>query len=174
MGSSANGLASSRRTRLAPLPLRLFDVTDGERFVGSIAARSRLRLSFHDAEDLRQYLLIELWQLATRYNEESDVSFATWAGTTLRLRVIDWERKRWGRTKWKWANGVSYERPRRTTVSLDDGDDLDFLGGTVGEGSGDLETGWDSNLGRLLGEGRGSQARDHQTLGLQPPRRAAG
>jgi hypothetical protein len=60
------------------LALRLHDVDDGERFAGAITNRSRLKLSYHDAEDLRQYLFTELWLLSTRYDPAaSSVSFST-------------------------------------------------------------------------------------------------
>jgi sigma-70-like protein len=146
------------------LPLRLHDVDDGVRFAGAIAARSRLKLSYHDAEDLRQYLVTELWLLSTRYDPASSVSFSTFAGTTLRLRVTDWQRQRFGRTKWKFA-GHTYERPRPSLVPFDA-----ELDGALASGTGDPADGGDLELAGVLGAGDCQRARDFATLGLGTPR----
>jgi hypothetical protein len=53
---------------------------------------------------------------------------------------VDWQRQRFGRTSWQFANGV-YERPRLQSVSLDDLDDRDLLGRDLGAGSGDSALG---------------------------------
>jgi hypothetical protein len=45
--------------------LPLHDIDDAERFCASIVAKSNLQLGYHDAEDLRQYLVTELWRLST-------------------------------------------------------------------------------------------------------------
>jgi hypothetical protein len=144
------------------LPLRLHDVDDGVRFVGAIANRSRLDLSYHDAEDLRQYLVTELWLLSTRYDPAaSGISFSTWAGTTLRLRVTDWQRQRFGRTKWKWADGTSYERPRPSVVPFDA-----RLDGALSSGAGDPADGGDLSLRGVLDGGDRQRLQDLETLGL--------
>jgi hypothetical protein len=151
------------------LPLRLHDVDDGVRFAGAIANRSRLELSYHDAEDLRQYLVTELWLLSTRYDPAvSSISFSTWAGTTLRLRVVDWQRQRFGRTKWSFA-GRTYERPRPNLVPLDA-----RLDDALGAGAGDPADGGDLGLARVLDGGDRQRLRDLETLGLDPPRGTAG
>jgi hypothetical protein len=148
------------------LPLRLHDVDDGEKFAGAIASRSRLELSYHDAEDLRQFLVAELWLLSLRYDPAaSSVSFSTWAGTTLRLRVTDWTRQRFGRTKWKWADGTSYERPRPSLVPFDA-----RLDDALSSGAGDPADSGDFGLAGLLSSRDRQRARDLEALGLEPPR----
>jgi hypothetical protein len=147
------------------LPLRLHDVDDGVRFAGAIAARSRLNLSYHDAEDLRQYLVTELWLLSTRYDPAvSSVSFSAWAGTTLKLRVVDWQRQRFGRTKWQFA-GHTYERPRPRLVPLDA-----RLDDALGSGTGDPADSGDLGFTGVFDGGDRQRVRDLETLGLRPPR----
>lgn len=152
--------------------LALHDVDDAAAFCAAIAAGSGLVLSVHDREDLEEYLLAVAWELSERYRP-GGVSFSSWAWRTLRLRVVDWQRLRFGRSKWQFAD-ATYERPPRITVSLDDRDDRDCLVGAVRAGNGDLEVGWDPTLKGLLGTGDQQQARDLRTLGLRPRRRAAG
>jgi hypothetical protein len=101
---------------VAALPLH--DVDDAAAFVASIVTRSNLRLSYHDAEDLHQFLLAEAWKLSLRY-KPGRLSFSTLAGTTLRLRVVDWTRQRNGRTVWKFADHT-HKRERPQLLSLDD------------------------------------------------------
>lgn len=143
------------------MPLRLHDVDDAVRFAGAIAARSRLELGYHDAEDLRQYLVTELWLLSTRYDPDtSSVSFSTFAGTTLRLRVTDWQRQRFGRTKWKFA-GHTYERPRPSLVPFDA-----RLDDALSTGAGDPADGGDLGLAGVLDGGDRQWLQDLETLGL--------
>jgi DNA-directed RNA polymerase specialized sigma24 family protein len=89
-------------------PLPLFDVRDVEALCTGIVRHSRLPLDHHDREDLTAYLIATCWELSLRY-EPGRTSFSTWATTTLKLRVIDWNRKRNGRTRWQFS-GHTYER----------------------------------------------------------------
>jgi DNA-directed RNA polymerase specialized sigma24 family protein len=100
-------------------PLALHDVDNAEGFVSAIVARSGLQLDHHDREDLCQYCLLVCWQLSLRF-EPGGITFSTWAGVTIRKRINDWQRQRYGRTKWTFKDRV-YERPRTELVSLDAG-----------------------------------------------------
>jgi RNA polymerase sigma factor (sigma-70 family) len=147
--------------------LRFHDVRDATAFVAAIAAKSSLRLGYHDAEDLRQYLLVELWKLSERY-EPRGVSFSTVAGATLRKRVVDWQRQRFGRTRWAFADHV-HERQQPELVSLDD-PDRDHLGAAVAAGPSDHEADSDAALVGLLEERDRERLEDLATLGLRTPR----
>ena len=158
------------------LRLELHDV-DVFALANSVATRSNLQLSFHDREDLVTYLAETAWQLSLTYDrarrKAGRTDFAGYLTIALRRRVIDWQRQRFGRTKWAFK-GYAYERPRPELVSLDDGDDRDQLGATVDEGSSAHAPGWDSGLGGILREADSSRARDADTLGLRGAPRAAG
>jgi DNA-directed RNA polymerase specialized sigma24 family protein len=106
--------------------LALHDVDDTAAFIAALVQRSGIFLDYYDREDLEQHLLVEAWQLSLRF-EPGGVSFATWAGTTLRHRVVDWQRKRLGRSIWKFKDRT-YTRPQVQLVSLDDNSNLDQLG----------------------------------------------
>jgi len=110
----------------------LLDIRDVESFTGRIVERSGLRLSVEDREELHVYLIEECWLLSTRF-QPSRVTFSTFAANTLRLRVVDWQRQRFGRRTWRFKNSV-YERPRVELVSLD-GSEHDRLDSTLGGSS---------------------------------------
>ena len=55
--------------------------------------------------------------------ERTGKNFSGYALHILRQRVIDWDRKRLGRTKWQFKD-KTYERPRPQLVSLDADDSL--------------------------------------------------
>jgi DNA-directed RNA polymerase specialized sigma24 family protein len=152
------------------LRLQLHDVDDAEHFVSAIASRSGLTLSFHDRQELEQELLVECWRLSERF-QPGGVSFSTYAGSTLRLRVVDFVRKRNGRTKWQFKDRV-YERPRVEVVSLDDDSGERRMGEALGAWGGDPAAGGDPVFGGLAATGDRQRARDLRTLGLRPPRRA--
>ena len=156
----------------APLPLQLWDIDDAERFCSAIVSRSGFQLSFHDAEDLRQHLLVEAWRLSLSY-QAGGISFSTWAGNTLRRRSVDWIRQQNGRTIWRFGDGRVHERPRRELVSFDDDAERDRMDLALGTESGDPAADCDPDRERLLGDGSRSRARDYALLGLEPPRRAA-
>jgi hypothetical protein len=149
----------------------MWDIDDAEKFCSAIVGRSGLQLSFHDREDLAQWLLGECWQLSLCYDTgdpKFPPCFSNYATIILRRRVVDWQPKRLGRTVWKFRDHV-HERPRPQLLSLDDRVESD-----LGEGPGDPEVDRSPDLARILGKGSRPSARDYLDLGLKPPRRAAG
>jgi DNA-directed RNA polymerase specialized sigma24 family protein len=150
----------------------LHDIDDAERFVEAIVSRSGFSLSFHDAEDLGEYLLVECWQLSLRY-QAGGISFSTWAGNTLRRRSVDWIRQQNGRTIWKFSGGRVHERARREFVSFDDDSERDRLVEAFGTGAGDSETGGNEAVGRLLDDRDRERDRDWARLRRAARRRAA-
>jgi hypothetical protein len=96
----------------------LLGIADVEAFTGRIVERSGLRLSAQDREDLHVWLIEECWTLSTCYRP-GRLAFAAFADRRLRLRVVDWQRGRWGRTRWTFS-GREYERVRPQLVPLDD------------------------------------------------------
>lgn len=152
------------------MPLRLHDIEDVERFVAAISSRRRGELSFHDRQDLEQFLAIECWQLSLRF-KPGNGRFSVYAGTILKRRVTDWDRKRF-RTKWKFANRV-YERPRPELISLDAyNSERDRLDPGFSSRAGDSAESGDPLFDGLLGARDRQAARDYHELGLRPPRRA--
>jgi DNA-directed RNA polymerase specialized sigma24 family protein len=151
--------------------LKLHDIDDAERFVAVIATRSGLKLTFHDRQDLEQFLLVEVWRLSLRYEPGIiHKGFSTWAGTTLRKRCVDWQRSRFGRTKFAFKDHV-YERPRTEFVSFDDPQHNRVVD-ALGTEPGDLEANWDETLRGLHAERDRTRARDLKILGARPRRRA--
>jgi hypothetical protein len=148
--------------------LRLHDVDDAERFVSGIVSQRGLELSFHEREDLVEWLLVECWKLSLVYEEGIiKLGFRKYAAVTLKKRIIDWQRQRLGRTRWVFKDKI-YERPPTILVSLDAG-----LGELESQGASDPADGCDLVLPGLFDDGDQQRARDHETLGLRPPRRAA-
>jgi DNA-directed RNA polymerase specialized sigma24 family protein len=150
--------------------LSLHDVDDAAKFVASIATRSNLRLSYHDQEDLHQYLLVEAWKLSVQEPRPWRTSFSGWVTPLLRLRIVDWQRQRNGRTVWKFANHT-YERERPQLLSLDD-PERDHLGAALAASTSDPAASGDTSLAWLVGAGDRTRAQDYEALGLRPPRRA--
>jgi hypothetical protein len=141
--------------------LELHDIDNAEGFVSAIVARSGLELDHHDREDLCQFCLVLCWQLSLQY--EPNIirgGFSTWAGITIKKRINDWQRKRYGRTKWTFKDRV-YERPRTELVSFDA-----ELDNTLASGSGDPASDCSPDLERVLDSGRRTRARDYEALGL--------
>jgi DNA-directed RNA polymerase specialized sigma24 family protein len=116
--------------------LALHDVDDTAAFVGAIVNRSQLELSFHDREDLGQFLVIECWLLSEQFEPGRGISFSTYAGTTLRRRVIDWQRAKVGRTVWKFKDRThTRELPQFVPLDADDGEPFAELGSPQRRGS---------------------------------------
>jgi hypothetical protein len=133
----------------------LHDIRDVEALCHEIVNRSDLDLSHHERESLVAYLISECWLLSQRYENGrgSTKAFSGWATTNLRLRVTDWQRKEFGRTKWIFKDRV-HERPRPVVHSLDaDGAERNLLESSLAAGSVD-----DGALG-LADELRGLEAR---------------
>jgi hypothetical protein len=100
----------------------LHGIRDVEAFTGRIVERSGLRLSVEDREELHIYLVEECWRLSLKHDAKRGV-FSVWVGYALRRRAVDWQRSRFGRTRWQFKDRV-YERPRVELVSLDADDSL--------------------------------------------------
>jgi hypothetical protein len=103
------------------VPLVLWDVDDAARFCSAIVTRSGLALSHHDREDLQQHLFIQIWELSLRYDSgdpKFPPRFSVYATNLLRLRIVDWQRAKLGRSRWTFHDRV-YERERPQLVSLD-------------------------------------------------------
>lgn len=71
--------------------LELHDITDVEAFCTTIANGRLRQYNELDQEDLIAYLIAQCWILSKRY-KPGGISFSTYAGTTLRRRIIDWIR----------------------------------------------------------------------------------
>ena len=144
-------------------PLALWNVDDASAFCWAIVKRTGLGLDHYDAEDLHQYLFVELWRLSLRF-QPGGPDFDGWAARILKLRVTDWTRQRNGRTRWAFKGHV-HERTRPKFVSLDSG-----LGDAEPSRSGDPEDDCASDLQRVLRSGSSTRARDYAALGIRPPR----
>ena len=152
-------------------PFALFDVRDVEGLaLKAINDGQRVELRPHQRDDLCAYLIGEIWALSLRFDPARG-SFAAFAYHTARLRKIDWLRKEHGRTRWQFA-GRTYERERPLLVSLD-GPDRHQLDDALATGGGDPASDSDQDLGGVVGARDSARARDDETLGLRPPRRAA-
>jgi hypothetical protein len=146
---------------LLPNPLQLHDVRDVERLAQSVLTRAGLSLSYHDNEDALAFLVEEAWLASTRYEPAQGVRFSTYCTTVLQRRVVDWQRKRFGRTVWK-IRGREYRRERPAIVSLDAG-----LLDAQRTGAGDPADGGGADLSRLLAGGSSTRTRDLETLNLR-------
>lgn len=145
------------------------DIADAQGFVAAVVIRSRLSLTHHDREDLHQYLLVECWRLSLDYDSAGRrPCFSNYAATILRRRVVDWQRKRFGRTTWK-AKHKTYTRPRINIESLDNPGRLER---DLGARAVDPQVDRDPDLAGLHGAGGRPRAGDHAELGLEPPPRA--
>jgi DNA-directed RNA polymerase specialized sigma24 family protein len=146
------------------VPLVLWNVADAQRFVCAIVSRSGLALSWSDREELEQFLLVECWRLSLKYEPGGPKDFDGWAARILRVRVVDWQRQRNGRTKWVFANHA-YERQRPELVSLDA--ERDSLGAALGTVGGDSAAVWDEACRGLFAERDRERVRDLDRLGLE-------
>jgi len=146
--------------------LSLRGIADVEAFTGRIVERSKLYLDHSDREALHAFLVAECWLLSTRYSP-GRISFSTWAGATLRLRLVDWQRQRFGRTRWTFKDGREHVRERAQLVSLDADDSLrDRLDESVAARSGDPAADSSTDLEWLLEGGDRKAARDIAEMGL--------
>ena len=136
---------------------------DTERLAQSVLTRAGLDLSYHDAEDALAFLIEQAWEASTRYEPGAGASFSTLCTVVLQRKVVDWQRKRYGRTVWKFSGGREYRRERPTVVSLDTG-----LLDAEPARSGDLADSGTSSLAGILRGGSSTRAWDKETLGLGP------
>jgi hypothetical protein len=135
--------------------LALHDVVDVEKFCGRILDDQLrafgIRLRSHDDEDAVAYLIGQTWELSLRYDPAHGQSFSKFARAQLRLRVVDWLRKKLGRTNWSQSDRGVVKRARREVLSLDRFvDETRELDGGIGAGTLDSPRGCDPTLGRLL------------------------
>jgi hypothetical protein len=146
--------------RLLGAKYSLYDVDDAEGFCAQLAGRAGLELSYHEREDLLAFLISTCWQLSTKY-EPGGMAFSTYATYTLKLRIVDWQRAKKGRSKWQFKDST-YERPRAHLVSLDALDsDGDLLGDTLtGSSLDDDERRLSDELRALRARGRRPGRRD--------------
>lgn len=141
--------------------LQLHDVRDVEAFTHRLLPNNP-SLDPHEREDLHAYLIAECWELSLRY-QPGGITFSTWARTTLNLRIIDWKRKRYGRTTWAFHDRI-ITRPNPRPRSLTELDQR----GTV-----DAQADRHTDLAGLLRTGNSPPPRQTESLGRRPASRAA-
>lgn len=146
------------------MSLRLHDV-DGERLAAWVIQRSGLRLSREDFEDAHQQLLLEFWRLSRDFDSTSGRPFAPLATTVLGRRLIDWQRKRFGRTTWRFGDGRVHKRKQPVFVEFDEAV-IDRLDAAESEGRGDRETSGDEALRGLFSERSRRRLGDLELLGI--------
>jgi DNA-directed RNA polymerase specialized sigma24 family protein len=102
-------------------------------------------------DDCLAFLLATAWELSERWEPgRGGVSFATYCYRTLRLRVVDWHRQEYGRTRWKFAHGT-HVRDRPDVLSLDaDHPGRDRLDASLSSREGDLADDRSPDLTRML------------------------
>jgi hypothetical protein len=120
------------------------------------SSSARLKLSLHDGEELHAYLIAECWRLSLRYDGSQGSRFSVWARQTLSLRLVDWQRARWGRTRWTFSDGHVHERERPQPISLDANDpERDRLDAALGRGGVDGDaSGFAADMRDLAQRGR--------------------
>jgi DNA-directed RNA polymerase specialized sigma24 family protein len=143
--------------------LRLHDVEDGAAFVSSIVQRSGVVLSFHDRQDLEQHLLVFAWTLSEKYDPARG-TFSNYLYRCASLQVLQWQRKRFGRTVWKFKNKV-HVRKLPEFVSYDA--ERDSLGEAFRTVGGDPATVRDEAGGGLYEDRDRERVRDIGRLGIQ-------
>jgi hypothetical protein len=154
-------------TKLLGSRFVLHDIDDIERFTASIIHRGQFKLNASEREELHTFLIETAWELSRDFCP-GRLSFSSFAGSTLRLRVVDWHRQRFGRRRWQWKDRT-YERPKIDLVSLDaDRSARDRLDASLIPQASDLETDCGPDLGRVLAGGNSQRARDLRALDLEP------
>ena len=103
--------------------LALYDIDDVEAFCTSIFKPRAPAIPSRDHEDAIAYLIETTWELSLDYNAGALPSrFGFYAKRILARRLIDWQRRQYGRTKWTFGAsrpGYANERPRPDLVSLE-------------------------------------------------------
>jgi hypothetical protein len=141
----------------------LHDVDDTAAFVAVLIDRSGLSLSWDDREDLEQHLLIFAWSLSEKYDPARG-SFSNYLWRTGSLQVLQWQRKRFGRTVWKFKDRT-HVRKLPELVSYDaERDSLEDAYGSVG---GDPATVWDEACRGLYEDRDRERVRDIARLGIE-------
>lgn len=142
--------------------LALHDIADVEAFTHALTRR--LDLPWHQHEDLQAWLIETCWELSLDYTP-GGISFSTYAGTTLRRRITDWERHTRGRTRWQFKDRT-YERQLPTITPLDPDDPHPAP-------TGDPATDSSTDLARLLRAPGSDEAWHPHQRRPSLPRRAA-
>ena len=151
----------------------LHDIADVEAFTARIIDRRNLELAWHDHEDLHAYLVETCWELSTTKPRPWRRSFSGWVQPLLILRVVDWRRQRYGRTR---QTGSRFDRnPQwnqdRTLpvfVPIDDRPNEPIDPVTVDTGAYS-----DTDARRLLRERCSQNPRSHSGMGTVKDARAA-
>jgi DNA-directed RNA polymerase specialized sigma24 family protein len=143
--------------------LALHDVDDTAAFIAALVQRSGIVLDYHDREDLQQHLLVFAWSLAEKYDSDRG-TFSNYLYRCASLQVLQWQRKRFGRTVWRFKNRV-HVRKLPELVSYDA--ERDSLGEAFGTIGGDPETVWDEAGGGLYEDRDRERVRDLDRLGLK-------
>jgi DNA-directed RNA polymerase specialized sigma24 family protein len=94
--------------------LQLHDIKDVFAYCATIIHRCRPHLQPQDHQDLHAYLIATCWELSRDFSP-GHITFSTWAGNTLRQRLVDWERQQHGRTTWQFKDRT-YHRPQPTLI----------------------------------------------------------
>jgi glycine/D-amino acid oxidase-like deaminating enzyme len=148
------------------VPLALHDVPDVEALVRGIVIRNGSELSFDDELELRQHLLVRCWEISLRYQPgRIEKGFAAWATIKLKFEIIDWQRKRWGRTRWQFKDNVhTRELPRLVEFDETVANRLDEIESTR---AGDPAASSDEDCGGLFAQRDRHRIEDLYLLGLE-------
>src|SRR5512144_1257928 len=97
--------------------LALHDVEDVEAFCIGIFKAKAGEIPDRDHEDAIAYLIETAWELSVEYRT-GGMAFSAYATYTLKRRLVDWQRRQYGRTRWSSPSYV-YERPRPHFLPLE-------------------------------------------------------
>jgi DNA-directed RNA polymerase specialized sigma24 family protein len=156
--------------------LQLHDIRDVEAYCRTLLQNARLEITQHDAEDALAYLVETAWELSTKEPRQWHTSFSGWLTPLLRLRIIDWQRQRYGRITWTFRDyerdtgrrPQNLTRPRPSIHSLDDQLADPHATSTMGN-----PEHRDPDLVRLLTRRASPNAGPYKNLGRKPTHRAA-
>jgi DNA-directed RNA polymerase specialized sigma24 family protein len=98
--------------------LELWDIRDAEAYCAGLLRNAKLNLTTDDHEDALAYLIETAWELSTKDPQPWRTSFSGWLTPILRLRIVDWQRQRHGRSTWQFKNHT-YQRARPELVSYE-------------------------------------------------------
>jgi hypothetical protein len=149
--------------------LRLYDVRDVEKLCRKVLIDDG-RVLQHEFDDRLADLIDICWELSLRYDTDkqgaSGWRFEEWAYCTLRNRLIDIHRKRWGNESWR-----AGQPNREYSLDTADSDSRPRDLPTSDSGS-ETDPGADALL-RLLGERSSERARDKRVIRAAITRRRA-
>lgn len=84
--------------------------------------RKTAHLNHTEREDLLAYLIIATWKLSQRFDPSRNDSFENYAAPILKLRIVDWWRTYYHRTRWAF-NDHTHQRDPIHITTLDRLDD---------------------------------------------------